>query len=259
MMQELDLQTYLIPCLEDNYSVLVHDALSGQTLLVDVPDQAPILAALEEKGWPLTHILITHHHWDHTQGLEALKRETGAKVYGPKASLDKVPLIDHALEDGDEISFSDSLLYALSTPGHTLDHLSYWLPDGEIAFTGDTLFSLGCGRVFEGTLKDMWFSVDKLAKLPPETTIFCGHEYTKANADFCLSIEPDNELLKRRIKEVEDLRAQGKPTIPTTILEERATNTFIRANDPALKQALGMADKEDWEVFTELRTRKDNF
>jgi hydroxyacylglutathione hydrolase len=258
-MQELDLQTHLIPCLSDNYAVLLHEANSGQTILVDAPDEAPILAALEEKGWPLTHILITHHHWDHVQGLEKVKAETGAKVYGPKVSMDKVPLIDHGLEDGDEIAFAESMLYALGTEGHTLDHLSYWMPEGEIAFTGDTLFSMGCGRVFEGTLRDMWFAVDKLAKLPPETTIFCGHEYTKANGDFCLSIEPDNEFLKRRMAEVETLRAEGKPTIPTNILEERATNTFIRANEPELKKALGMEGKEDWEVFAEIRTRKDNF
>ncbi|MCT4656584.1 MAG: hydroxyacylglutathione hydrolase [Cohaesibacter sp.] len=258
-MQDLDFQTHLIPCLSDNYAVLLHEAQSGQTVLVDAPEEEPILKALAEKGWTLTHILITHHHWDHTQALESIKAQTGAKVYGPKVSLDKVPQIDEGLEDGSEVPFGESGFLAMGTPGHTLDHISYWIPDAEMAFTGDAFFSLGCGRVFEGNLKDMWFAIDRIAKLPPETIIYCGHEYTEANGNFCLSIEPDNEHLKRRMEEVKSLRADGKPTLPTTMLEERATNSFIRANDPDVKKALGMEGKEDWEVFAEIRTRKDNF
>ena len=254
-----ELETRLIPCLSDNYAVLVHDRESDKTLLVDAPEAGPILAALEETGWTLSHVLLTHHHHDHVGGLEAIKRATGATIYGPKMSKDKVPAIEEGIEDGDELAFGDLTVYTLGTPGHTLDHISYWLPDAQLAFTGDTLFAMGCGRVFEGSLRDMWFAVDKLAKLPPETIVFCGHEYTEANGTFCLSIEPDNPLLQQRMEEVRALRAQGKPTIPTTILEELTTNSFIRANHADIKQSLGMENKEDWEVFAEIRKRKDRF
>ena len=258
-MAKRDLQTILIPCLSDNYAVLAHDPEEKVTLLVDAPISAQILDTLEENAWKLTHILLTHHHHDHIGGLAALRAVTGATVYGPAASQKKVPSIDVGLEDGDSFDFGDIKVHALGTPGHTMDHLSFWLPDAELAFTGDTLFAMGCGRVFEGSLEDMWFSVDKLAKLPPETTIFCGHEYTEANGDFCLSIEPDNELLKQRVGEVKEKRANGEPTIPTTILEELATNTFIRANNADVKAALGMPNATDAEAFAEIRTRKDNF
>ena len=253
------LETILIPCLSDNYAVLAHDLESKQTLLVDAPVSAVILETLEDHNWKLTHILLTHHHHDHIGGLAAIKSITGAKVYGPARSQQKVPTIDIGLADGDEIAFGDLTIHALGTPGHTLDHLSFWIPDSHLAFTGDALFAMGCGRVFEGSLKEMWFAIDKLAKLPPETNIYCGHEYTEANGDFCLSIEPDNELLKQRVEEVRALREKGEPTLPTTILDELATNSFLRANDLDVKKSLGMAEAEDWEVFAEIRTRKDNF
>ena len=252
-------QTKLIPCRDDNYAVLVHDPEENLTFLVDAPEEAPIKAALEETGWPLTQILITHHHADHVEALAPLKAAHGAEVIGPKVSMTNIPAIDKGVEDGDEFLFGDIRVFALATPGHTLDHICFWLPEAELAFTADTLFALGCGRVFEGSLKDMWYSLDKLAKLPPETTFFCGHEYTEANADFCLSIDPDNALLKQRVDDIKALRAEGKPTVPSTILDELTTNVFLRANNAELKASLGMADKEDWEVFAEIRTRKDNF
>lgn len=258
-MAKQSLEIKLIPCLSDNYAVLAHYAEENVTMLVDAPEEAPIKAALEETGWSLTHILITHHHHDHVGALEAIKASTGATVYGPAMSKDSVKGIDEGISDGEEFSFGDITVYALATPGHTLDHISFWLPDAQLAFTGDTLFALGCGRVFEGTLKDMWFSVDKLAKLPAETTIYCGHEYTEANAKFCLSIEPDNELLLQRVQDITELRAKGLPTVPTTVLYELSTNVFIRANNPEIKEALGMAGAPDWEVFAEIRKRKDNF
>ena len=253
------LVTKLIPCLSDNYAVLAHDPEENVTLLVDAPEEGPIMAALEETGWTLTHILITHHHHDHVGGLSAIKEATGAQVWGPEMSRERIGHLDHGIEDGDKFKFGAVNIYCLGTPGHTLDHISYWIPDAELAFTGDTLFALGCGRVFEGSLRDMWFSVDKLAKLPPETTVFCGHEYTLANAEFCLTIEPDNELLQQRVNDIRELRAKGLPTIPTSILEELTTNSFIRANHQDIKDALGMADAEDPEVFAEIRTRKDKF
>ena len=253
------LETKLIPCLSDNYAVLVHDRESNLTLLVDAPEDKPILDALTETGWPLTHILITHHHPDHIAGLNAIRLATSAKIYGPALSGARIPFVDIPVEDGDEFAFGDRTVCALSTPGHTLDHICYWLPDAQLAFTGDTLFSLGCGRIFEGNPKDMWFAVDRLAKLPPETTIYCGHEYTETNGNFCLSIEPENELLQQKMKEIRALRAEGKPTLPTTVLDELTTNSFVRANHPDVKAALGMKDAQDWEVFAEIRKRKDNF
>nr|WP_321455603.1 hydroxyacylglutathione hydrolase [uncultured Cohaesibacter sp.] len=251
------LETKLIACRSDNYAVLVHDKETNATFLVDVPEAEAVRKALQETGWSLSHILITHHHFDHVEGLAAIKQETGAKVLGPEISADKIGHIDQTVADGDEIRFADQKIYVLGTPGHTLDHVCYWLPNAQLAFTGDTLFAMGCGRVFEGTLRDMWFSVDKLAKLPPETTFFCGHEYTEANGNFCLTIEPENELLQQRMEDVRDMRAKGLPTVPSTILDELTTNVFLRANDADLKQSLGMADAEDWEVFAEIRTRKD--
>ena len=256
-MPQQPLETKLIPCRSDNYAVLAHDKEASLTFLVDVPEAAAVKSALKETGWTLTHILITHHHFDHVEGLAEIKKQTGATVIGPAESADKIGNIDVPVEDGDVYKFGDHKIYALGTPGHTLDHISYWIPDAQLAFTGDTLFAMGCGRVFEGTLKDMWFSVDKLAKLPPETTFFCGHEYTEANGTFCLTIEPENELLQQRVEEIRELRAKGLPTVPSTILDELTTNVFLRANDTDLKESLGMAGAEDWEVFAEIRTRKD--
>ena len=182
-MPQLPLETKLIACRSDNYAVLAHDKEANLTFLVDVPEADAVHKALQETGWTLTHILITHHHHDHVEGLAAIKAETGAKVIGPADSKDKIPQIDEPVSDGDAFKLGDQDVYILGTPGHTLDHVCYWLPKAQLAFTGDTLFVMGCGRVFEGTLKDMWFAVDKLAKLPPETTFFCGHEYTEANGN----------------------------------------------------------------------------
>ena len=256
-MPQQPLETKLIACRSDNYAVLAHDREANLTFLVDVPEANAIRAALKETGWTLTHILITHHHYDHVEGLSAIKTEAGAKVYGPAESAEKIGHIDEALSDGDSFKFGSQKVFVLGTPGHTLDHICYWLPAAQLAFTGDTLFAMGCGRVFEGTLRDMWFSVDKLAKLPPETTVFCGHEYTESNGNFCLSIEPDNEVLKQRVEEIRELRAKGLPTVPTSILDELSTNSFLRANDEDVKASLGMSGAEDWKVFAEIRTRKD--
>ena len=253
------LETVLIPCLNDNYAVLVHDPESKSTLLVDAPIATPVLHILEDNNWKLTHILLTHHHHDHIGGLAALQGVTGATIYGPEESMSRVQTIETGVNDGDKIKFGDLDIMVIATPGHTRDHLSFWIPDAELAFTGDTLFAMGCGRVFEGTMEDMWSSLDRLAKLPPETTIYCGHEYTLSNGEFCLTIEPDNELLQQRMETVRAQRERGEPTIPTTLLDELTTNSFLRANNAEVKEALGMADASDLEVFTEIRSRKDNF
>lgn len=252
-------QIHQFPCLDDNFGVLIHDSESGTTIAIDVPNAAAYAQALEETGWTLSHILITHHHWDHVQGLGDLKKSSGATVIGPARSRMKIPAIDRTVEDGDALHCGPYRIEAIATPGHTLDQISWYLPDIKTAHTGDTLFSLGCGRVFEGDMEMMWSSLSKLLrKLPDDTTIYCGHEYTAANAKFALTIEPDNTDLKERAGEVEELRAAGKPTLPTVMGREKATNPFLRAGEASVAAALGMDGKSAAEVFAEIRTRKDN-
>ncbi|MET1416133.1 hydroxyacylglutathione hydrolase [Roseibium sp. HPY-6] len=247
------------PCLNDNFGVLVHDTGSGTTIAFDVPDSGPYEKALQEKGWTLTHILITHHHWDHVQGLGELKQKTGATVFGPARSRQKITELDRFVEDSDHIRCGPYEIKAIATPGHTLDQISWYIPVIGMAHTGDTLFSLGCGRVFEGDKEMMWSSLAKLLReLPDDTKIYCGHEYTAANAAFSLTIEPDNADLRARAEEVKQLRADNQPTLPTTMALEKATNPFLRAGEASVAEALGMSGKSATEVFTEIRTRKDN-
>ncbi|PLX38588.1 MAG: hydroxyacylglutathione hydrolase [Hyphomicrobiales bacterium] len=254
------LEFFQFPCLSDNYAVLVHEAVSGTTILVDAPDEDAIRAALAEKGWPLTHILVTHHHWDHTQAIEALKPTTGCTVIGPKGEAAKIKILDETIDDGDEVSLGGVRVKAIATPGHTLGQISYWLPDAGVVFTGDTMFSMGCGRVFEGTPSMMWGSLDRLSSmLPDETQVYCGHEYTLANAKFAVTVDPANDALRERLEEVVALRKEGKPTLPTTMGLERATNPFLRARDAGIRAHLGMKNASDAEVFAEIRARKDNF
>ncbi|WP_417677871.1 hydroxyacylglutathione hydrolase [Roseibium sp.] len=246
-------------CLSDNYGVLIHDPDSGTTIAIDVPDAAPYLAVLEETGWKLTDILITHHHWDHVQGLSELKQKTMATVTGPERSREVISGLDKTVEDDDDILAGPFEIKAIATPGHTLDQISWYIPSLKVAHTGDTLFSLGCGRVFEGDMEMMWASLARLIrKLPADTTIYCGHEYTAANAKFALTIDPENEALKKRAAEVDTLRYSGKPTVPTTMSQELATNPFLRANDPGIRKNLGLESASDADVFAEIRTRKDN-
>ncbi len=247
------------PCLSDNFGVLIHDPDSGTTIAIDVPDAAPYLAVLEETRWTLTDILVTHHHWDHVQGLGELKTKTGAKVTGPERSRTVISELQRTVEDGDKVMAGPFEITAIGTPGHTLDQISWYFPSLKMAHTGDTLFSLGCGRVFEGDLEMMWSSLSKLIRLlPADTSIYCGHEYTAANAAFSLTIDPDNDALKQRAAEVEALRAAGKPTLPTTMEQELATNPFLRASDPGIRKNLGLESATDAEIFAEIRTRKDN-
>lgn len=243
----------------DNYGVLMHDPNTGQTAAIDAGDLDSYLAALDETGWSLSHILITHHHGDHTEGLAMLAQQTGAAVFGPAGDKPGHKAIQTVLADGDQFEFAGSPVQVIATPGHTLDMLNYHLPQQKVCFTGDTLFALGCGRVFEGTPQMMWNSLAKLMTLPPETLLYSGHEYTAANARFALTIDPDNQALVARAKAVEALRADNKPTVPSLLSEELATNPFLRAADSAVRAHLAMADAEDSAVFTEIRTRKDNF
>ena len=257
-MGSLEIRQFM--CLNDNFGVLAHDPETGATFAVDVPDADAVMSELQAAGWKLTHILITHHHADHTQGLAALKARTGAFVIIPRKSSDRVGPFDQKVDDGDVVPFGSDEIRCIATPGHTLDEISYWLPGSGVAFTGDTLFAMGCGRLLEASPEVMWASLEKLVeKLPSDTRIFCGHEYTLANARFAVSVDPANAALADRLAEVEALRAAGKPTLPTTMALELQTNPFLRVQDAGLQDAIGLAGVPAAEVFAEVRRRKDSF
>jgi hydroxyacylglutathione hydrolase len=253
------LEVHMFPCLSDNYGFLVHDPEAGVTAVIDTPEVAPINAALEEKGWQLTHILNTHHHFDHAGGNEALKAQWGCIVVGAANDAQRIPGIDLRVADGDSLEFGSTRAEILETPGHTTGHIAYYFADDGIAFVGDTLFALGCGRLFEGSPAQMWASLSKLAALPDDTVVYCAHEYTQSNAAFALSVEPGNPDLVARAREIDQLRAAGVPTVPTTIGLEKATNPFLRPDSENLRSTLGMADEDTVAVFAETRRRKDSF
>src|SRR4051812_5447193 len=215
--------------------------------------------AFQRQGLRLTHILVTNKHFDHIEGIPALKAGYDCLVIGPQASAVETGLYDHTVKDGDSVPWSGPEIRVIATPGHTLDHLSYFLPDEGLVFVADTVFSLGCGRVIEGTHPMMWESIKRIRALPDDTVLYCGHEYTLANAKFAITIEPDNAALQARRAAVERLRAAGELTLPTTIAEEKATNPFLRADEPAVMRQLGMTGAEPAAVFAEIRTRKDRF
>jgi hydroxyacylglutathione hydrolase len=247
------------PCRSDNFGVLIHDPDDRVTAAIDAPEYEPIVTRLRDKGWNLDLILTTHHHADHVEANLALKREFGCSVTGPAAEADRIPGIDRQVRGGDMFTVGSVEVRVIDTPGHTLGHVSYWLPEAATAFVADTLFSLGCGRVLEGTPDMMWTSLEKLAALPDETAVYCGHEYTEANARFAVTIEPDNPDLARRAEEVRQLRADGKPTLPTTIGLEKRTNPFLRTREKSIRDRLAMEGATPAQVFAELRRRKDNF
>jgi len=253
----LDIVT--LPCLSDNYAYLLHDAGSGATAVVDVPDAATIEAALAERGWRLTDILITHHHWDHVDGVEALRAATGARVVGAAADAHRLPALDLAVAEGDTVRVGGEEATVIEVSGHTVGHIAYHFPESRALFTADSLMAMGCGRLFEGTAEMMWQSLSKLAVLPGDTLVYSGHEYTASNAKFAQTIEPDNAALISRCDAIATARARGEPTVPALLSEELATNPFLRANLPEVKAALGMADAPDARVFAEIRKRKDHF
>lgn len=251
------LEIYQFPCLSDNYGFLVHDSESGETACIDTPETAPILAALEKTGWTLTQIWNTHHHYDHAGNNEEIKRITGCTITGPAGEADKIPAIDRAVDDGDTVMLGAHEAHVLNVGGHTLGHIAFHM-EGH-AFVGDSLFALGCGRVFEGTMAQMWESLQKLDALPDGTQIYCAHEYTTSNAAFAVTIDPDNEALSQRVAEISALRAANKPTVPTEIALERATNPFLRATDANVQARLNMSGASAVDVFAEIRARKDSF
>ncbi len=252
-------ETRLFKCLSDNFGVLLHDPETGATASIDAPEAAPIEAALKQTGWKLTDILVTHHHHDHIGGIEALKAKYKCRVVAPAKEANKIPGVDQTVSQGDSVSVGKLAGTVLDTPGHTLGHVSYWFPQEHLVFVGDTLFSIGCGRLLEGTPEMMWKSLEKLRDLPNETLVYCGHEYTAANIRFALSIDQENPALTARAAQVEQLIAEGEPTIPVTIGDEKLANPFLRADVPDLAVDIGMAGKPAAEVFAEIRGRKDRF
>jgi hydroxyacylglutathione hydrolase len=253
------LQIEVFTCRSDNYGVLVHDPESGLTASIDAPEEGPIVAAADRLGWRLTHIFTTHHHIDHVEANLALKERYGCEIIGPVNEAVAIPGIDRTVADGDEFLFGDHPVRVFETPGHTAGHVCYHFPEDKILFAADTLFALGCGRLFERTAADMWHSLQKLAVLPDETAIYFGHEYTQSNARFALSIDAGNEALQRRARQIDDLLAEGRFTIPTMIGLEKETNPFMRPADPAIRRHLVLEGATNEEVFAEIRKRKDNF
>jgi hydroxyacylglutathione hydrolase len=253
------LQIHQFPCLQDNYAYLVHDPDSGLTATIDSPDAEAIGRALAERGWKLDYILNTHHHADHAGGNLALKASTGCTIVGARADADRIPGLDILVSEGDSFMLGEHSARIIETPGHTRAHICYSFAADRVAFVGDTLFSMGCGRLFEGTPAQMWTSLQKIMQLPDETRIYCAHEYTQSNGRFALSMEPDNPALLARLREVAALRAANQPTVPSTLGVEKATNPFLRPASPALRATLGLAAATDTEVFAETRKRKDQF
>ncbi|WP_341705287.1 hydroxyacylglutathione hydrolase [Ferrovibrio sp.] len=255
----MPLEIVQIPVLSDNYVYLVHDAASGATGVVDPAVPEPVLAELQRRGWRLTHILNTHHHPDHVGGNMALKDATGCTIVGPEADADRIPGIDIAVAGNEGIDLGSQHARVFDVPGHTRGHIAYWFGDSRALFCGDTLFALGCGRLFEGTPAQMWASLQTFLALPDDTRVYCAHEYTESNARFAVTVEPGNAALTRRYDEVRALRAAGRPTVPSTLGEERATNPFLRPDSQNLRATLGMAGADDVAVFAETRRRKDTF
>src|ERR1700760_1344770 len=245
------------PCLSDNFGYLIHDPATKATASIDAPEAGPIIKALEHEGWKLTDILITHHHHDHVGGVAELKQKYGCRVVAPNDKTTGIANVDLRAAHGDVVKVGELLARVLETPGHTLDHISYVFDSDKALFAADTLFSIGCGRVFEGNAPMMWESLLKLRALPDDFKIYCGHEYTDSNVKFALTVESDNPALQARAAEVSKLRAENKPTIPSLLGEEKKANVFLRADDAAVAAKLHMKGAAPAEVFAELRERKN--
>ena len=248
----------LVPCLSDNYAVLLRDPATDAVAVIDVPEADPVIAALEAAKCKPTHILVTHKHADHIQGIPALKQRYGAKVIGPRNDGD-IPTLDEKTGEPDTVQVGSLRARVFDTPGHTAGHICYWFESEKLLFAADTLFALGCGRAIEKPAAVLWDSLLKLRQLPDDTVVYCGHEYTLANGRFAVTVDPGNAALKVRLAQVEKTRAADKPTIPSMLGEEKATNPFLRADDPAVAEAVGMNGADAAAVFTEIRERKNNF
>lgn len=253
------LDIHMFPALWDNYCFLIHDEESGLTGVIDTPEVPAIENALRDTGWTLTHILNTHHHPDHAGGNLELQQKTGCTIVGPRQEADRIPGIETQISDGDVYEFGSHRLQVIDVGGHTLGHIAYWCEESGVAFVGDALFALGCGRMFEGTPTQMWQSLQRLMALPDDTLVYCAHEYTQKNAQFALTIEPQNKILVKRSAEIDDLRAKDLATVPTTIGLEKATNPFLRPMSPDVQKTLSMTGASLVDVFAETRRRRDRF
>lgn len=248
-----------IAVLSDNYIYLVRDTETNSVAVVDPAEAAPVLARAKELGWKITHILNTHHHGDHVGGNKEIKAATGCTIVGPRADAERIPGIAVQVGDGDAYHFGAAKAQVFDVPGHTRGHIAYWFAGSDALFCGDTLFALGCGRLFEGTPQQMWTSLGKLKALPDSARVFCAHEYTQANANFAVTVDPDNESLTKRKREIDDKRERGERTVPSLLGEEKATNPFLRADDAGVAAAVGLDGSDPVAVFAEVRARKDNF
>lgn len=253
------LEVHQFICRSDNYGVLVHDHRSGATASIDAPDAQEIERQLKKRGWQLTHVFTTHHHGDHVEGNAALKEQFSCIIIGPAAEAERIPGLHTAVAGGEGFKWAGRDVKVLACPGHTKGHIAYHIPSEFMVFAGDTLFSLGCGRVFEGTMEEMFRSVSQFKALSPSTYLYCGHEYTESNARFALSVEPMNRMLQQRAGVVSTLRQEGRMTCPSTIGEELKANPFLRTESAEIRRNLNMAGASDAEVFAELRRRKDSF
>ena len=248
-----------LPVLNDNFIYLIHEPVSGKSAVVDPAIAQPVLDTLSSKGWTLNYIFNTHHHWDHVGANLELKEKTGCLILASEADHSRIPGIDKGLKQGDKIKLGNQVANVIETPGHTLGHIVYHFPNSNALFCGDTLFSMGCGRLFEGSAEQMWHSLQQLKELPKETQIYCAHEYTLANSKFALTIEPYNQHLQQRIEQVKQLREHNKPTIPCTLELELATNPFLREDSSEIQKSIGMTGQPMVEVFRKIRKLKDNF
>ncbi len=253
------LEIHQIPVWDDNYVYLAHDAASASTAVIDPAEAEVVLKAAEAKGWNITHILNTHHHPDQVGGNLEIKQATGCIIVGARSDAGRIPGIDVQVGEGDTYEMGSATAKVVDVPGHTSGHIAYWFEESDALFCGDTLFALGCGRLFEGTAEQMWRSLDKFRALPDTTRVYCAHEYTQANARFAVTVDPENAALAARVGEIDRLRAEGRPTVPSTIAEELATNPFMRADDDGIAATVGLAGADPVAVFAEVRGRKDRF
>jgi hydroxyacylglutathione hydrolase len=251
-------QIHQFPCLNDNYGFLAHDSVSGETAAIDTPDAQKYLTEAAAKGWTITQVWNTHWHPDHAGGNLAIRDATACTITGPAGEAEKIPGIDRTVKTGDLVKLGNFEAKVIDVPGHTLGHIAYHLPTESVAFVGDAVFALGCGRVFEGNPEMMWQSLTRLKGLPPETALYCAHEYTASNAKFAVTVDPGNEALAAYVKEITDKRARNEWTVPTQLSRELATNPFLRADDPALQAAMGHPG-DAVATFAEIRGRKDRF
>jgi hydroxyacylglutathione hydrolase len=258
LMRDTMIEIRQVPSRSDNFTVLIHDSNTGATAAIDAPDEASVLGILKDTGWTLTDILVTHEHDDHIEGIPALKAKFNCRVVAPATSKN-VPLVDVRVREGDTVKVGSLTATVLDTPGHCADHIAFWFKRQKTVFAGDTLFALGCGRIFGCKPEELYASIEKFAAMPNDTTVYCGHEYTLSNAKFALSVDPNNMALRTRALDIENKRAQGRPTLPTTIGVEKATNPFLRTGDTDIQATLGMTGATAVAVFTELRERKNRF